>query len=348
MVCMTLSHRLNQTRGDLHSRDLAEKFYLYWGLTVRSLNDHLDVLKNGQPDDMVMAGVLMLLLTDVQQGTSLNWRCHLDGIHRLIALRGGYHTMADYKPLEPLLLVLWSVSVIGNTTCPVSDLSMTGLHFNALDLLVKQFSAAASPIQLCPLPLFAEITRINHLRSRATGGDDEILQAEAYEILGRIRAFSPEEWAESKIWSMKDWRLVGSAYKSAVELYCILSLQSLSVLPETPVLRRSNAAHGKILQELVDQALRSPKIRRSMVWPLVILGVQAVHGTASTRAFVLKQLPELSRSLGTYVPLTALRVLKAFWGSGETRWDACFDRAYAFTAQLAVDTSRILAVPENS
>lgn len=67
-ICMALSYRLNQTRGGAYSPSysgaLAEKFYSYWGLAVRSLNEQLDV-KHGLPGDVVLAGVLTLLLTDV-------------------------------------------------------------------------------------------------------------------------------------------------------------------------------------------------------------------------------------------------------------------------------------------
>ncbi|KAL2683306.1 hypothetical protein Neosp_007776 [[Neocosmospora] mangrovei] len=106
MLCMTLSHRINRTRNDPQSKALAEKFYSYWGLAVRSLNEQLDV-QNRQTSDLVMAGIVTLLLADVQQGTSLNWRCHLEGIHKLIGLRGGFNAVASSPSLESLLLTLW-------------------------------------------------------------------------------------------------------------------------------------------------------------------------------------------------------------------------------------------------
>lgn len=78
-----------------------------------------------------------------------------------------------------------------------------------------------------------------------------------------------------------------------------------------------------------------------MLWPMVLLGVEAVNGGAAMRAFVAEKLAEMSRGVGTHVPLTAKGVLESFWASGETCWDACFDRPYAFTTQIAVDTSRV-------
>ncbi|KAI8717164.1 Zn(2)-C6 fungal-type domain-containing protein [Fusarium sp. LHS14.1] len=343
MLCMTLSHRINRTRNDPQSKALAEKFYSYWGLAVRSLNEQLNV-QNRQTSDLVMAGIMTLLLADVQQGTSLNWRCHLEGIHKLIGFRGGFDAVASLPSLEPLLLTLWFIAVIGNTTCPASDLIMTRPYLDALDLLLDKYRAAVSPIHMCPLPLFAEITRVNHLRMRAISCDFSLLEdlsTEGIDILERIHGFSPEQWASSKPLHQDDWLLIGKVYQAAAALYCILSLQSLSVLPETPGLRACCVAHGQILWSLLDVGLSCPRTRRSLVWPLVLLGVEAVHGGPKMRAFVSKKLPELSYDAGTYVPLMAKNVLESFWNSGETRWDACFDRPHVFTSQIAVDTSRI-------
>ncbi|KAL6365593.1 hypothetical protein LRP88_01593 [Fusarium phalaenopsidis] len=343
MLCMTLSHRINRTRNDPQSKPLAEKFYLYWGLAVRSLNEQLDV-RDKQTSDLVMAGIMTLLLADVQQGTSLNWRCHLEGIHKLIALRGGFHAVAGSPSLEPLLLSLWFVAVIGNTTCPASHLIMTRSYLDALELLLEKYSAAVSPIHMCPLSLFAEVVKINHLRMRAISCDFTLLEdlsTEGLETLERIHGFSPEKWASSKPLHQDDWLLIGKVYQAAATLYCILSLQSLSVLPETPGLRACCVAHGQILWPLLDVGLSCPRTRRSLIWPLVLLGVEAVHGGPKMRAFVSEKLPELSYDAGTYVPLMAKGVMEVFWDSGETRWDACFDRPYVFTGQIAVDTSRL-------
>jgi hypothetical protein len=64
MICITLSHRINRTRGDPQFKGLAEKFYLYWGLAVRSLNEHLET-EAQHKDDIVLAGIVTLLLADV-------------------------------------------------------------------------------------------------------------------------------------------------------------------------------------------------------------------------------------------------------------------------------------------
>lgn len=66
MVCVALGHRMNQLGRDPESKALAEKFYEYWGLSARYLSKHLEVKKN-QPGNYAIAGILMLLPTDVSQ-----------------------------------------------------------------------------------------------------------------------------------------------------------------------------------------------------------------------------------------------------------------------------------------
>jgi hypothetical protein len=261
-----------------------------------------------------------------------------------------------------------SISVIGNTTCPASDLAtlsttITRSHLDDLDFILKQYDDRVSPFQMCPAALFAEIIRINHQRMRAatkrlsttpeslfaffSQEEEEEEREEAYEILRRIHAFSPEQWAASKSTSQADWMLLGGVYQATVALYCISSLQSLSVLPPAcPLLRARCVAHGRSLRKLLEEALPLPRIKRFMLWPLVVLGVEAVNLDGNEgpelRTFVAQRhLPELSRHVGSYVPLTARHVLERFWASGETCWDACFDKPYAFATQIAVDVSRI-------
>lgn len=120
IICMTLSHRINRTRNDIQSNALAETFFRYRGLVIRSLNDDIN-LEHRRTADVIIAGIITLLLADVsqsslepsgsseschkvQQGPSPHWRCHLEGVQKLIALRGGMRSLAGSTSLEPLLL----------------------------------------------------------------------------------------------------------------------------------------------------------------------------------------------------------------------------------------------------
>ncbi|OIW28760.1 C6 zinc finger domain-containing protein [Coniochaeta ligniaria NRRL 30616] len=343
IVCMTLSHRINRTRDVGHSKALAESFYHYRGLAIRSLREDIDV-EHKRTGDVVLAGIVSLLLSDVQQGYSSDWRHHLDGVQRLIALRGGMRVVARSRSLEAVLLCFVFLAVIGNTTCPASDLIMAQWHLDQVDFILEQYGGAIFPFLMCPPPLFAEIIKINHLRMRAVqqGLTSTACQRHgAFDILRRLNEFSTEQWARSKPCSEEAWMVVGNVYKASVTIYCISSLQALSILPRTEGLRIRSATEGKILQELLSKALSTPGIGRFMLWPLVMLGMEAGNGPTEIRRFVEQRLPEMSRHVGSYAPLTAKAVLERYWASAERDWDACFDKPYAFATQIAVDLSRI-------
>ncbi|KAH6640419.1 fungal-specific transcription factor domain-containing protein [Chaetomium tenue] len=371
MLCMALSHRMNRIWGDpqVNHKALAERFYTHRGNAIRSLRELLNQ-ESHRTSDVVIAGIVTLLLVDLQQGASLNWRPHVEGAIKLIQLRGGFAALADFKTLEPQLLFLCFMAVLGNTTCPASDLSMTPAHLAALDVILR---STLAPFQMCPTPLFGEIIRINHLRLRATTPTTPPnpnpkptpahLTLEAHQIHSHILTFSPSHWAATKPRAREDWALAGRIYHAAVALYWASALQSAGVLVPTPALRVECAAHARLLQSLLARGVASSRIWLCMLWPLVVLGVQAAGGgggggggargdgdgdgcgggvgVVPVRDFVAAQLPMLARRGGTYAPLVAKGVLERFWASGETRWDACFDRPYAFVMQIAVDMSRI-------
>ena len=185
--------------------------------------------------------------------------------------------------------------------------------------------------------------KINNLRME--GCQSEVsteLSEEASSILDQIDSFSPERWAEQKPRGHQDWELMGRIYQNAVSIYCISSCQSLRILPLSERLKDKLTRHGQVLHTLLSQAVSVAKTQRLVIWPLVVLGVQAVNGGVAQRTFAAKQLQEMSRYVGTTVPLVAKGFLEKFWASGETRWDACFDRPYAFATQIAVDNLPVL------
>ncbi|KAI8930410.1 Phomenoic acid biosynthesis cluster-specific transcriptional regulator [Plenodomus lindquistii] len=326
--------------------DLAEKYYTHWGITIRSLSEQFS-LENVRTSDVVLAGILTLLLADIQNGAHVSWQHHFDGVHRLVSLRGGFRALALSRSLAPLMNCLWFISIIANTTCPASHLDLSKIsHAETSNFMQEHYRCATTPTQMFPPYLLAEVSKINYLRlqakSKKTGVEDH-LSDEAYSILESIEAFSPDESAQYKFSSKEDWIRMAILYKSATVLYCILSLQSVSVFPENSALRTTCVTHGQVLLFHLPEALSSAKTKRFMLWPLVLLGVEAVHSGMATRDFVSKQLPELSQSVGTSIPLTAQNLLQSFWASGLNRWDDCFDRPYPFTMQIAVDVSRVSA-----
>lgn len=124
LICTTLSHRINRLRDGASDNALAKSFYQYRGMIIHSLREGIEV-GHKHTGDLLVAGIISLLLADVSesickastsslllshtpiqahQGASLNWRCHLEGVHSLITLRGGVRALSGTKSLDQLLL----------------------------------------------------------------------------------------------------------------------------------------------------------------------------------------------------------------------------------------------------
>jgi hypothetical protein len=379
-ICIALSHRYNQSGHDPQLNHLCETYYQYRGRAIRSLSEDIDV-EHKRLSNELMAGVMIFLLTDVGVRTrGIIRQLAQIGIpgptRRLahLAISPGRSPEADaaarWNPViesvresgidaslfcvvsscgndlarqGAMWLTTRSVAVMANTTTPSPELITASSHVKELDLMLDQYGHNIFAFQLCPRCLLGEIIRINHLRMMSASGinDAQDHASEALEILGRIEDFSSSTWAAPKPSSTEVWFLVGNIYQTAVILYCISSLQSVSIIPHNTTFRNRCAAHGKSLHMLLAEGLRHASVKRFLLWPLVVLGVEAIHGGQSMRCFVRKQLPELSRFAGVYAPIAAMRVLERFWASGKTGWDACFDRPYAFSMHPAIDISRI-------
>ncbi|KAK0643770.1 C6 zinc finger domain-containing protein [Cercophora newfieldiana] len=348
LVCMTLSHRLHRLRTNPGRHDLVNRLCRYRGDVLRSLNSEIgSEHHDGRKGNLLLAGIMSFLLADIQIGSSSNWRCHVDGARDLVRLRGGLRVLQNEKGMGALIHCFVLATVMGDTTSPASDLSIACWRPDELNFVVESYSAEANLCQTCPPPLFVELIRINALRTQAARqeeGDSYELAKEAYEILARVDSFCLQQWVNSKPSSSKnDWLLLGTIHQIAVALYCIRSLQSVSVLPNSGALGGSSTMLGARLHSLLLRAVPSPRTRPSVLWPLVVLGVEAFDGGFAMRGFVEDSLSEMSYHIGSHAPNVASAVLKAFWEGDDWRWDACFSRPNIFLARTAVDTSGISA-----
>ncbi|KAJ1337375.1 fungal specific transcription factor domain-containing protein [Microdochium nivale] len=320
-VCMALGHYMaaNLPAGEqyLHHkpRAVVERFYLYRGKAIRSLNEALGTISatttqaaaSDQLHDILLIGVLTQLLVDAQHGLPLAWRCHLSGLERLISLRGGLMSIRRVPALEPLFVSVLFIAVISDTTCPASALAINSLTNTrtataSIDEYIRQCTAA-SPFHLCPPHLFAEIASVNNIRRRASMADSShqtsppAYVGESYAVvasatLERILAFDVDRWARSKAaggsaegtgTALQQWRVIGRAFKAAVALYSVLSLPSPQGIPlgtravHVPAAQPdgSRDALAAHLLSALAEATRFPCVRRFMLWPLVVLGVSA-------------------------------------------------------------------------
>jgi len=221
------------------------------------------------------------------------------------------------------------------------------------------YSKVFYPSFNCPTALFKSIISINDLRFQTatdshavsleldlstlqiTSGRAELNtslcpikpQEAAESLLVHIETFSPEDFALTRPAANREkWLLIAQIYRSAVALYCILSLQSVSLLPkDTPEMEIARARHARELLVSLEKGLEVPQIKYTMIWPLTVAGVEAVRSVGNgPRVFIQELLTEMCAELGASSPLVAREALRRFWGSGKTTWDECFDWPYAF------------------
>ena len=152
---------------------------------------------------------------------------------------------------------------------------------------------------------------------------------EAYDLLARVESFVPENWAQPGTF-YDEWLLIGTIYQAAVAIYCTMSLQSLTVLPDTLEMNTMRSIHGDRLLAGLRKGMESPRVVKFAVWPLVVAGVEAAYRGEATRNWIEACFGDLSRTLGTSSPLKARAVLRRYWKTKKTGWDECFDRPYVF------------------
>ncbi|KAL2819545.1 fungal-specific transcription factor domain-containing protein [Aspergillus cavernicola] len=343
IVCMALNHRMNRAGDKREALALTHAYYHFRGLVLRSLNEEIRLERNRTRNvNVLIVGILSLLLADAHQGEPLHWRCHLQGVQQLIMLRGGLRAMTG-PGIQPLLLCYTYVTVIGDTSSPASDLTMTTPLLAELITILKDNGDKPYSFYPFPTPLFAATVEINYLRARAisrvqteTETDPENFFQEAEQILQHIQSFHPEQWSKSRP-AKPAWLLLARLMQAAVAIYCISSLSSLSLLSHKHDHDHAKTTSRKSLYTLLKQALSAPWFNGSLTWPLVVLGVDAVNDSANMRAFVKEGLTDLSYRGGSYVPLMAKGVLERYWAGGGGGWDVCFDRPYAMTMQWTVN-----------
>lgn len=91
--------------------------------------------------------------------------------------------------------------------------------------------------------------------------------------------------------------------------------------PSVPALREEIIA---LMHEVLPLI---PKRPTSLAWPLAVIGATLTQESdVAERAFVEKTLTTISTHRDAYYgPTLALEKLRAFWASGKTGWEDCFD-----------------------
>jgi hypothetical protein len=186
----------------------------------------------------------------------------------------------------------------------------------------------------CLCPLFESIAFINRLRVQLAQGitNPEAGRSSAEALLSRIESFSASDWVASRTGFVEILELAANIWHCAVLLYCVLSLEKF--LPSTVPLGNLRRTYGDRLLRLLSRALSEsspvPRVHYFIVWPVAVAGVEAARRGPGSQSLVDEYLTRISRQAGTCSAFIAQTALRAFWASGQTGWEECFCRPYAF------------------
>ncbi|KAI0130452.1 fungal-specific transcription factor domain-containing protein [Xylariales sp. AK1849] len=332
--------------------DAVSKLYHHRGIAIQSLSGDL-AGEQSRTSDATISAVLLFMFVDLRHFSSANWHDHFKGATQLILLRGGPEMLYRSTPrLKVILAYFIIVGVMGNTTSPAADQITPVSHLDQLNVISEIYGEGLFPCLLCPPSLFLHLISINFLRFQAAGiySSGESPRRAACDLMHRIEAFSPEKWALSRSSSHSGFLLLGRIYKSAIALYCKSSLRNLLIPAQSwgldfvardfvakDFVARDFVARDFVAREhcerlfaLLKEALASESLKRCLIWPMIIAGLQSMDGDTARRTFVEDGLVQMSRDLGTSLPLLARSLLRRSWESGKAHWDDCFDRPYAF------------------
>jgi hypothetical protein len=284
--------------------------------------------------DMTITSVVVFMSMDMQNSGSADWRLHAPIMKRLIDMRGGLMQLLKKVPYLSSTLVIYIIIATFANCCgpPLEHINITEPVEQFVEE-VKEMYSMIFPYVLCPPELYLEIIRINRLRKDIAtlvlmGGDPDYTLA-AHDLLQRVESFVPEDWAQAGE-HHDEWLLVGTVHQSATAVYCTMAMQSLAVLPNSLEMDAMRSIHGERLLAGLRRMLKSARLKRFVLWPLSVAGVEAAYRDERTRYWIECQMLELSRFIGTSSPLKALTVLKRYWQKGVPGWDECFDRPYVF------------------
>ncbi|KAJ0164627.1 hypothetical protein CTA2_586 [Colletotrichum tanaceti] len=337
LVAIVFQHRLHvqmEWKFDCPSAKHAQaRLHHHRGISIRALNEDIANAKT-QSSDTVLTGVTLLMQSEITSCISPNWKHHATGFLAMLAYRGGatgWLRSAGY--LRGVLLSFLITMVVANTTSPPFDQVEICSHKELIAMTEELYPLGLHPSIPCPMPLFLEIIRINHLRDQFSKGlvCKEDAEVSADEIIGRITDFDPQDCAG--FYEAKEQRdLITHMFHSAVAVFGIASLQSAGVLPaNTKHLRSLKTGHGDRLYCLLEETRKHTVLKKSVQWPLIVAGVEA-GVRVDKRRLVGELLVDQGKDIGTPLSFHAKAILRRFWDGADTDWDVCFDQPYALVA----------------
>ncbi|KAL4931431.1 transcription factor domain-containing protein [Aspergillus undulatus] len=341
-------------------------FCHYRASALRGLNDALcKPTKN--INVAALAGAMMLLFAQLQQGAYGHWRIHLDGFKTLINLHGGYECLIkERRRVSFVLTNVPIIDVISTTTSPVKKMNSDTIvwhmsYLKGLPQLDYDLGPTPAPI---PQSLLKPIIMTNLARARShhAAGQFQVPRFTLSEVMAELDAGVPSNHASHETMpvdhsqdSTFDYGLFVNCFRSAIALYSVEGYTSIESTNENPpdvsltpsaLKNIRNLAYDSLMQALrkIFRLKTNQDCKggywKFILWPLVIAGVQnvIVKRNRNDHDFICERLYEMAVDLGTLSMRDAAVFLNRFWddmiASGVdgllTNWDDIFVDAPLF------------------
>ncbi|OAA62346.1 DUF300 domain protein [Cordyceps fumosorosea ARSEF 2679] len=322
-----------------------------WNRYARNMVDAINMVNQRIQDEALypneapaFMAIRHLLVLDLYLRRVL-WRAHLRGVIAYIQHRGGIKEVLKLKD-GPLYLNFAVENIIhANTTSPAKQ-QVEGLeHFTDAELKASLSNACFAPCPLELYPLLVHITRLRVAvahRQQPPGGAR--LARKVQGIFDATWRFDPGAWAESDAWrgEVDTGRLMGRLFPVAVRLYGIQTLPRSAVvawadsaadvraayepLPGRNALDSLRIRHRGEILALIRKHWDTLQYKTSLVWPLLVAGVAAADGAPEDREYIEDCLEAiLAMPITACSFITVIDKLRAFWRSGKTEWEECWD-----------------------
>ncbi|KAM3511840.1 hypothetical protein MY11210_004531 [Beauveria gryllotalpidicola] len=285
--------------------------------------------------------ILTLLHFDLIVDAS-TWRPHLVGYLALAQHMGGVRALMREND-GYINSTQWSMLVIAiaaNTTSPASK-QLCGFEAYTDEDVLFLSALEMSPDLACPPPLLVIVKNLTQLRGRIADGrcTKLSLDTELRDLFDKVGAFDYDAWAK-KVNSKPEAVIstLSHIFQVSVRLFGVLSLpHSATVswavaagyqrLPGMSMYDSVRIAHRCELLDMLYLFRARFRTALALAWPVTVAGVSlGGDGSAEDRTFIAESLLDMWMSrLSRCGPILCLQKLRAFWDSGKTEWDDCFD-----------------------
>ncbi|KAL4792243.1 fungal-specific transcription factor domain-containing protein [Aspergillus venezuelensis] len=325
-------------------------FCHYRASALRGLNNALS--KNSSNASVAaLAGAMLLLFAQLQQGAYGPWRIHLDGFRALINLYGGYETFFNRQPYCNFVLSnLLVIDAVSTTMTPMAMMTPDTIkwHLEYLKALSHvDYNLSPTPIEI-PQDLLKSIMMVNlarassrHITDRAgllilplTGVLCELGVMHQWDrdpnVAPSFSSLTTRAETQKSSNKPSGYALFMACFHSAVILYAIEGYSSMDMssgrvtdttLAPSVIREIRNAAFASLMNSIhtLFQAKKDRNCEESywkfIFWPLVVAGVHCAVRNRDRNDFdyICARLYEMAAELGTVSMRDAALFLRRLW-----------------------------------